>query len=128
MLLQRDAALPWEHPALPDLLHSSTKAFLQQKTPELHQQKVLPVPYRHSLDCNSCLPSANTFWCLEPIKSDCRSDKEGIFNNEIVINPDRQAALRITFQLLVVGGQIIPFHHISHCSAYLLGTFSHETL
>lgn len=59
---------------------------------------------------------------------DCRSEKEGIFNNEIVINPDRHAALRITFQLLVVGGQIIPFHHISHCTAHLLSTFSHETL
>lgn len=59
---------------------------------------------------------------------DCRSEKEGIFNNEIVINPDRHAALRITFELLVVGGQIIPFHHISHYTAHLLSTFSHETL
>lgn len=54
-----------------------------------------------------------------------RSEHEGILNNEPVINPDRHG---IAFQLLLVGGQIIPFHHISHYTAHLLSTFSHEAL
>lgn len=57
-----------------------------------------------------------------------KSEHEGIFNNEPVINPDRHAALGIAFQLLLVGGQIIPFHHISHYTAHLLSTFSYEAL
>lgn len=64
----------------------------------------------------------------EPIMKVSSSEQEGSCNNERVINADRQAALTITFQLLVVGGQIIPFHHISHYTAHLLSTFSHETL
>lgn len=56
----------------------------------------------------------------QSLTEDCRSEKEGVSNNEVVINPDRHAALTITFQLLVVGGQIIPFHPSqlpAHCTS-----------
>lgn len=82
------------------------------------EQKVLLCALQAEPDCGSYLPLTNTSWCPEPITKGWGREKEGIFNNETVINPDRHAALRTTFQLLVVGGQIIPFHHISlYCTS-----------
>lgn len=122
-LSRDDAVLGGGCPALPP------RQFPQQKAPKLHQTKGALVQSQHRAGLGLQPPSREwKSWAGACPEGGFRSEHEGIFNNEPVINPDRHAALGIAFQLLLVGGQIIPFHHISHCTAHLLSTFSHEAL
>lgn len=109
--LSRDAAAPGGCPALPAL---PPRQWPQQKAPKLHPTKLLCTSqHRAGLELRPPSSEGKRGAGARP-EGGFRSEHEGIFNNEPVINPDRHAALGIAFQLLLVGGQIIPFHHISH--------------